>query len=143
MNGFMKINGIVLRKIEIIGETLRELRGLGTVTTLKLEQDFFIKKGVERALQVCVEAMVDIAHRIISLESRSPCSTASKALEAIESLGVIASASEYKPMVQFRNIVVHRYENVDNEIIVGILARHLGDFDSFISEVRSYAEHKS
>ena len=105
----MKVNGIVLRKIEIINETLRELRNLGNVTTTKLEDDFFLKKGIERSLQVCVEAVIDIAHRIISLEQSSPSSTAIKALEAIESLGVIASASEYKPMVQFRNIVVHRY----------------------------------
>ncbi len=139
----MKINGIVLRKIEIIDETLRELRDLENITTAKLEQDFFLKKGIERALQVCVEALIDIAHRIISLETRSPCSTASKALEAIESLGVIASASEYKPMVQFRNIVVHRYENVDNEIIVGILKRNLDDFDKYINEIQGYAKRKS
>ncbi len=139
----MKINGIVLRKIEIIEETLRELRDLENITTAKLEQDFFLKKGIERALQVCVEALIDIAHRIISLETRSPCSTASKALEAIESLGVIASASEYKPMVQFRNIVVHRYENVDNEIIVGILKRNLDDFDKYINEIQGYAKRKS
>jgi len=139
----MKINGIVLRKIEIIQETLRELRDLDSITTVKLEQDFFLKKGIERALQVCVEAVIDIAHRIISLESSSPCTTAGKALEAIESLGVIATASVYKPMVQFRNIVVHRYENVDNEIIVGVLKRNLNDFDKYISEVQRYAKSKS
>ena len=139
----MKINGIVLRKIEIIGETIRELRSLEDITTEKLESDFYLKKGIERSLQVCVEAVIDIAHRIISLEANSPCSTAGKALDAIESLGVIASASAYKPMVQFRNIVVHRYENVDNEIIVGILKRNLGDFDKYIREVQSYAESKS
>lgn len=139
----MKINGIVLRKIEIIEETLRELRDLDNITTAKLEQDFFLKKGIERSLQVCVEAVIDIAHRIISLEDHSPCSTAGKGLEVIESLGVIASASPYKPMVQFRNIVVHRYENVDNDIIVGILKRNLDDFDKYINEVRAYAQRKS
>ena len=138
----MKVNGVVLRKIEIIEETLRKLRELDGITIAKLEDDFFLKKGIERALQICVEAMVDIAHRIISLEMHSPCSTASKALDAIESLGVIASALAYKPMVQFRNIVVHRYENVDNEIIAGILKKHLGDFEQFIDEVLCYAEHK-
>ncbi len=139
----MKINGIVLRKIEIIEETLRELRNLDSITTSTLESNFFLKKGIERSLQVCVEALVDIAHRIISLEATPPCSTAGKALDAIKSLGVIANASEYKPMVQFRNIVVHRYENVDNEIIVGILKRHLDDFDKYINEVLRYAERKS
>ena len=52
-------------------------------------------------------------------------------------------ASEYKPMVQFRNIVVHRYETVDSEIVIGILKRHLDDFEKFVSEVRGYAQSES
>ncbi len=135
----MKSNGVVIRKIEIIDETVCKLRELGPVTVEQLESDFFLKKGVERALQICAEAVIDIAHRIVSVEDRPPCSTAGKALETIEALGAIASASAYRPMVQFRNIVVHRYEIVDNEILVGILTKHLDDFDKFISEIRSYA----
>jgi len=138
----MRINGIVLRKIEIIEETVSKLRELDGATTATLNDDFFLKKGVERALQVCVEAVIDIAHRIVSLENRSPCSTAGKALDAIAALGVIESASPYKPMVQFRNIVVHRYEIVDNEVLVGILQKHLDDFGRFIDEVRCYANRK-
>lgn len=139
----MQTNGVIYRKIEVIEETLRKLRELGDVTTEKLNGDFFLNKGIERAIQICVEAVVDIAHRIVSLENRPPCSTAGKALEAIDALGVIASASAYKPMVQFRNIVVHRYETVDNEIIIRILNRHLDDFERFMDEVRDYAQSES
>jgi uncharacterized protein YutE (UPF0331/DUF86 family) len=135
----MTINGVVLRKLEIIDETVRKLRELDDVTTPQLDDDFFLKKGIERSLQICVEAVVDVAHRIISLQGHTPCSTAGKALESIESFGVIDSAAAYKPMVQFRNIVVHRYEIVDNSILIGVLSNHLGDFDKFISEVRHYA----
>ena len=136
----MEAKGIVFRKMEVIEETLRELRGLDKVTAARLEEDFFLKKGIERALQVCVEAVIDTAHRIVSLADKPPCSTAGKALDAIESLGVIDKASSYTPMVQFRNIVVHRYGSVDNEIIVGILDRHLDDFDRFMNEVRRHAQ---
>jgi uncharacterized protein YutE (UPF0331/DUF86 family) len=139
----MKINGVVTRKIEIIAETLRELHQLENVSTALLDSDFFLRKGVERSLQICVEAMIDIAHRIISLESQPPCSTAGKALEAIEALGAIDNASSYKPMVQFRNVVVHRYENIDTDIIVGILKRNLNDFDRYISEILKYVTGQS
>ncbi len=139
----MKANGVIVRKIEIISETVGKLRELGPVTVPQLEGDFFLKKGVERALQICVEAVIDIAHRIVSLEGRSPCSTAGKALEAIENTGAIASARAYRPMVQFRNIVVHRYEIVDNEVLVGILSKHLGDFDRFMGEIQDYAARES
>jgi uncharacterized protein YutE (UPF0331/DUF86 family) len=139
----MKVNGVVLRKIEIIRETVAKLRELDDLTTTRLEQDLFLKKGVERALQVCVEAVIDIAHRIISLESGIPASTAAKALEGIKTLGAISSIDTYKPMVQFRNIVVHRYETVDNEVLIGICQRHLGDFDRYTEEVMNYARSQS
>ncbi len=134
----MKVNGVILKKLEVIQETLCKLRELENITVQKLNEDFFLKKGIERSLQVCVEAVIDIAHRFISLENLPPCSTSNKALELIESIGVIKSASYYKPMVQFRNIVVHRYEVIDTEIIIGILQNHLGDFDKFINEVYHY-----
>ena len=136
----MKNNGVILAKIEIIEETLRELRKLEELTAARLENNFFLKRGVERSLQLCVDAVVDIAHRIVSLEDRPPCSTAGKALEAIQSLGVIADVSAYRQMVQFRKIVVHQYESVDNEVLVGIIEGHLGDFDRFMDEVRRYVQ---
>ena len=139
----MKVNGVILRKIEVIEETLRELRNLDDLSTETLDRDFFLKKGVERAIQVCVEAVIDIAHRIVSLEGKPPCTTSGKALEAIASLGVIVSAETYRPMVQFRNVVVHRYEIIDDEILVQIVKQHLDDFDEFIAEVRSYAKNQS
>lgn len=139
----MKINGVVLRNLESMADTLRHLRTLGEVTSHQLQEDFFLKKGIERALQVCVEAVIDVAHRIISLEGHPPCSTAGKALETLAALGVIKSAEAYKPMVQFRNIAVHRHETVDDNVLVNILRGHLDDFDEFMQEVRRYAASQS
>ncbi len=139
----MQVNGVILRKLEIIDETVRKLRELGDVTSARLEADFFLKKGIERALQICVEAVTDVAHRLVALEGRPPSSTAGKALDAIASMGAIVSAAAYRPMVQFRNIVVHRYEIVDNEILLGILRCHLDDFQRFMDEIRGYVARQS
>lgn len=139
----MKMNGVIFRKIKVIEETIRKLGELGDVTTEMLSSDFFLNKGIERSIQVCIESVIDIAHRIISLEGSTPCITAGEALDAIERLNVIETASLYKPMVQFRNVVVHQYEGVDKEIVVTVLSKHLNDFERFISEVRNYAENQS
>jgi uncharacterized protein YutE (UPF0331/DUF86 family) len=34
-------------------------------------------------------------------------------------------------MSKFRNIIVHNYEKVDAEIVVGILKKNLSDFEAF------------
>ncbi|MFW5923769.1 MAG: HepT-like ribonuclease domain-containing protein [Planctomycetota bacterium] len=38
-------------------------------------------------------------------------------------------------MVRFRNLIVHRYENIDNGILVEILRRKLHLFRDFIGEI--------
>jgi len=41
-------------------------------------------------------------------------------------------------MSKFRNIVVHRYEDVDAEIIIIILKRHMNDFALFVQTILDY-----
>ena len=41
-------------------------------------------------------------------------------------------------MVKFRNIVVHQYEEVDAEIVIVILEKHLGDFEEFKKTILGY-----
>lgn len=133
-------NGVLARKVEIISETVRKIRGLPGITIRTLDEDYFLKRGIERSLQISIEAILDIAHRLISLLGQPPASTGSKALEALESLGVIRDASSYKKMIQFRNLVVHRYDTVDNAVLLDILRNHLDDFDRFVGEIRKYED---
>lgn len=128
-------NGVVNGKIRVIYETVSELRNLSDLTVERLEGDFFLRRGVERSLQICVEAVIDIAHRLVSLFGAPPCSTATAALETLEQKGVIQSSQAYRKMVQFRNVIVHRYENVDTAILVDVVLHRLGDFECFVQEV--------
>jgi len=131
----MKHNGVILKKLAVMDDEVARLRALGEVTVARLDADHFLKHGVERSLQICVEVVIDVAQRILALEGRQPAATAFDAMRALESMGVIASAERYRPMLQFRNFVVHRYERVDTEVLVGILQRHLGDLGAFRDEV--------
>ena len=134
----MKYNGVIAKKIEQIEERLLKLQGVCPLNTNRLQKDFFLKSGIERTLQVCIEAMIDISERIIALEGLSPATTAYNALKKIEDLGVIQSAEKYKKMVQFRNFIVHRYESIDNAELVYICNTQLDDFNKFIKEIRNY-----
>ena len=118
-----------------MADEVARLRGLGEVTVARLDGDHFLKHGVERALQICVEVVIDVAQRILSLEGRPPAPTAFDALSGLEAMGVIASAERYRTMVQFRNFIVHRYERVDSVVLVDILSHHLDDLTAFRDEV--------
>lgn len=116
-------------------DEIARLKTLGKVTTSRLDKDHFLKHGIERALQICVEVVVDVAQRILSLEGRQPAPTAFDALNGLQAMGFIASAERYRPMIQFRNFVVHRYERVDSAVLVEILSRHLDDLTAFRDEI--------
>ncbi|MFA5043925.1 MAG: DUF86 domain-containing protein [Kiritimatiellia bacterium] len=116
-------------------DEIAQLRALGEVTTERLDNDHFLKHGIERALQIAVEVVVDVAQRILSLEGRQPAPTAFDALNGLEAMGILASAERYRAMIQFRNFVVHRYERVDSSVLIEILSRHLGDLEAFRDEV--------
>ena len=86
-------------------------------------------------MQICVEIIIDVAQRILSLKGRQPAPTAFDALLGLEVIGIISSAEYYRAMIQFRNFVVHRYERVDANILISILNNHLDDFSAFRDEV--------
>lgn len=118
-----------------MSDEVARLRGLGRLTTDGLDSDHFLKHGIERSLQICVEVVVDVAQRILSIEGRQPAPTAFDALSGLEAMDVIASAERYRAMIQFRNFVVHRYERVDSSVLISILDSHLDDLAMFRDEV--------
>ena len=134
----MKYNGVILKKMEIIEERILRLEKLLPLKIEKLEKDFFLKSGIERILQVCIEAVIDIAERIISLENASPATSAFNALKKLEYLEILEHAEKYKKMIQFRNFIVHRYESINNEELVFICNNQLNDFKDFINEMQDY-----
>ncbi len=135
----MKYNGVIHRKLELIGENTRKLRGLLPLSVERLRGDFFLKNGIERTLQISIEAMIDIANRIASLENQPPSSDSYQALVQLAELGVIKQAEQYRNMIKFRNFIVHRYEHIEPENIASILTHHLGDFEQFIQEIEAHA----
>ena len=122
----------------MLEETLYELESLGTVPLDTLQTDWVVRRAVERDLQILVEVVIDVCHRLISGAEISPASSAIEAIRKCVRLGVLSSEEPFRRMVQFRNFIVHRYEQVDPEILVGIVNKHLQDFRLFQEEVLRY-----
>lgn len=131
-------NGVILNKLQSLDGVLKELYSLGSVTTEILHSDWRTRRAVERDLQVLVEVVVDVCQRIIALANETPATTSGEAVERCIKNGIISDRDAYRKMVQFRNFVVHRYENVDVEILADIINNRLSDFDVFRSEILKY-----
>ncbi len=135
------INGVVTSKIEHLENTVRQLESLQPVSQERLA-DWILRSAVERNLQVAVETMLDICHRLIAMLQGSPATSGRQALERCQNLGVLKQASLYFPLVGLRNIVVHEYQSVDASILEEVVNSKLGVLHRFTREVQDFvAQH--
>ena len=134
------INGVIAQKLQHIDTVLTELRSLGFLTVQDLEKDWRTKRAMERSLQILVEIVIDVCQRILSRLGQSPATTGRDAVDRVIALGILGQLDAYSKMVQFRNFVVHRYEQVDNVILVDMVNRRLVDFESFRNEILAYVK---
>ena len=135
----MKVNGVISGKLNNLDKVLSRLRSLAPLNSERLE-DWILHSAVERNLQVAVEIVIDICHRLHSLARKSPAANAREAVEGCVELGILDTTETLSRMIGFRNLVVHRYEYIDTDILLDVLNNHLDDFDLFREKVLSYVD---
>lgn len=132
----MKANGVIQREFALLDSYLLELQErLAEVDLAAFRDDWVLRRMAERALQVMVEIVIDVAERIISLHKAGPAATGGEAIDKLVRLGVLESAEPYAKMVGFRNLIVHQYEEIDPEIMFDITKNKLDLFRRFRDEV--------
>ena len=136
--------GLVMRKIsqlEIYGRQVSEYAG---IPLAEYQADWKTQRVVERTLQMMIETCADIAAHLIADSAMRVPTTYADTFRVLFENGVIGADtfSVMEKMAKFRNIVVHQYEAVDAEIVLLILRKHLGDFDSFKGAVLNFLQSR-
>lgn len=135
----MKHNGIIERKLGLLADQIIKIKeNIGEPTIEEFEGNWLLVSGAERALQVAVEIMIDIAERILALENAGPAAFAADAMQKLEAIRVIKSAETYSDMVRFRNLIVHEYEIIDHRVLYDVIINKLDDFNLFRKEIDQY-----
>jgi uncharacterized protein YutE (UPF0331/DUF86 family) len=133
----MKYNGIIEAKLRTIEEKLSEIESWQVISYQQLQMNSMLRNATERALQVAIEALIDICEHIIALEGISAPDTSANVIKKVIDIGIITNSPEYLEMIRFRNFIVHRYEKIDLEIIYAIVSKKLPVFRKFIHEIRN------
>jgi uncharacterized protein YutE (UPF0331/DUF86 family) len=124
---------LVFRKLSELEEYQKQLGEFRRLTVKQYRSDWKTQRIVERTLQMMIETCLDVANHLVADRGyRVPVSYADvfKALEENKVLGR-ALAGRMEKMAKFRNVLVHQYEQVDPQIVVGVLKKSLGDFTEF------------
>jgi uncharacterized protein YutE (UPF0331/DUF86 family) len=134
---------LILRKLSELDEYYKQIKEYENITAAEYSGDWKIQRIVERTLQMMIETCVDIAGHIIADAGYRIPSSYSDSFKVLQEEKIISAKlfSALEKMAKFRNIVVHHYDKVDTQIVVGILKKDLKDFkgykDAIISILKS------
>jgi len=132
----MKYNGVIDNKLRLLEQKIAEIESWKIISLEQFQNNSMLCNAVERALQVAVEIMIDVAERILALENQPPASTSANAIKQLKDLKIVKSEEKYISMIKFRNFIVHRYEYIDKKILYEIVAEKLPYFKDYIDEIR-------
>jgi uncharacterized protein YutE (UPF0331/DUF86 family) len=128
---------VVLNKLQTIERCLKRIREEYEGYEEEFNENFTKQDSVILNLERASQASIDIATHIVkSMKLGLPQSSRELfvLLEAADIIDVEIS-QQMQNMVGFRNIAVHDYQNLNIEIVVSIIEKHLSDFEIFNRQV--------
>ena len=92
-----------------------------------------------------IETCVDIASHIIADKGYRVPKSYSDTFKVLHDEKIVDSRlfNVLQKMAKFRNIVVHHYDRLDAEIVVGILKKDLRDFTSYKAAIVSFLKSEA
>jgi len=130
---------VVLNKIQTIQRCLKRIREEYVGHEESFEENFTKQDSVILNLERASQASIDIATHIVKTRNLGLPNTSRELFDLLLEGHIITEniSRQMQGIVGFRNIAVHDYQNLNIEIVVAIVEKHLGDFEGFIKEVFS------
>lgn len=124
---------LILRKLAELDQYIRQVKEYARISVEEYQSSWKTQRIIERTLQMMIETCVDIAGHIISDKAFRTPTSYSDTFKVLHENGVLPASlfAKMDKMAKFRNVVVHHYDTIDAEIVVGILKRDLDDFLGF------------
>jgi uncharacterized protein YutE (UPF0331/DUF86 family) len=122
-------NEDVQSKLDIIPENLEKMEILRALGYKEFTSDFRNVDSALHRLQTSIQALVDIGGYVIaSLGLRTP-GTSGEVIDILVERGLLhpEKRDRYISMIQFRNRIVHLYNDVDLKILYQILQEEMAD----------------
>jgi uncharacterized protein YutE (UPF0331/DUF86 family) len=136
---------IVVDKLRHVNEytgDLKQMRGIDKETYLA---DTVTQRAVERTFMNLIQSCIDLAQHIRATENLAPLGTSKKEIEALGNADILSGETQEKleEAVGFRNILAHRYGDVNHDVVYDVLHNDLHYFEQFQQEVAQWFQQQS
>lgn len=135
---------LLSRKISNLSQYISELKNAEDIDWEKYTTDSRSRAFVERYLHLSIEEVFDISNHLVSFcRWREPTGYRDLLLVLHEQNVIPANLlSTFQNMASFRNMLVHHYEKIDNEVVFGLFKKRLTDFTLFIDLIKKWSDEK-
>lgn len=133
MGDVMVDKEVVERLLGLLEEYVGDLESVQDISFDEYKSTKQVKRFVERTLQIAIEACLDLGNHIIADEGLREPEDNKDVFKVLAEAGIIDAKllGSLQPMASFRNLIVHDYGKIDDEIVFGILQRRLEDFREY------------
>lgn len=132
------VNQLIMERLfSLIKGYLNDLKPVRDISFSQYSKDIRLQRFVERTLQIAIEACLDAGNHIISDEGFREPQDNRDIFRILRENGIISEGLQKKleNMASFRNLIVHSYAKIDNEIVFGILKKRMSDMETFMKVV--------
>jgi uncharacterized protein YutE (UPF0331/DUF86 family) len=139
-----EINGVLLERLKRLREYRKELDFLEVEDLESYLNDLRTRRAVERTLQITIEACLDIGQRLIAEAGFRTPNSNRDVMTVLNKEGVIPDKllPNLVSMVGFRNVIVHNYADLNDEIVFQMKTNRLEDIDAFAAAILDYLEKR-
>jgi len=137
------VNRILIERILTdIRSHIQDLTDASDITLESYRTEKRTRRFVERTLHILIEACIDVAQHIIADEKLREPESYRETFAVLAENGILrpGDLESFENMASFRNLLVHYYERLDDEIVYGIFKQNLSDFDLFVERIVEYLD---
>lgn len=106
------------------------------------QQDLIRRRACEKTIEVAIESLIDVSAMIVSAQQFGLPENEENILDMLIEKKVLSSklGEKLKDMKGLRNILIHRYGHVDDEIVYYNISSCMNDFCEFNNAVKLYLQ---
>ena len=136
---------VIEGKFDIIDRNLSFLKQMKTLSPEQFVESYKDIQAAKYSLLEIMEACIDIANQIISTKGFRRAEEYSEMFKVLKEEGVIGKdlATKLEDMARFRNLLVHRYGEVDNRRVLEIIKHNLKDIEEFEKEIEKFIKEET
>ena len=132
---------LIEAKFDIIERNLRFIREFYSEKTAEeIEEDYRDYQALKFSLFEIVEACIDIANHIIAAKRFERAEEYARMFMVLAKNKIIPEelAEKLADMARFRNLLVHRYGELETERLVEIVKEDLNDIVEFVNKMKEF-----